>query len=65
VNGDPRRLGGYGSYGESVFVRDGDVYVAGYENGGDWSRNRAMLWVNGDPQELGGIPSSAYSVFVK
>lgn len=45
---------------ESVFVYDGDVYIAGYE-----STSFTRLWKNSDPQELEGQPGHIYSVTVK
>jgi len=61
-NGTPQQLNGASddSYALSVFVSDGDVYVAGFDNG------LAALWKNGARQQLGtiGIWSEALSVFV-
>jgi len=48
-----------GSEGNSVFVYDGDVYVAG-EN---WDTSKALLWVNGTATTLA-TNGVAYSVFV-
>jgi len=50
----------------SVFVSDGDVYVAGYEKSDDGQNNIAVLWKNGSPQYLsdGTRNANASSVFV-
>ncbi len=60
------------SFGEDIFISNGDVYVAGYEilkNNYNQEYNRAVLWKNGKRQQdlstsEAGLNAEARSVFV-
>ena len=62
VNGEPQTLG-YGA-AFSVYVSDGDVFVAGNVWDSDKEVIRATLWKNGIAQTLSYIDSRAFSVVV-
>ena len=70
-NGVAQQVGGENTLARSIFVSDGDVYMAGSEYFLDTGTSFAVVWKNGVPQRLGssnGVYTSdflgAHSVFV-
>jgi len=67
-NGNAVTLSALNSEAKSVFVHNGDVYVAGFiysdPDNPDSTETRAILWKNGIAETLSDIDSDAQSVFV-
>jgi hypothetical protein len=58
----PLSDGSKDSYANSVYVRNGDVYVAGYEEGGrPFYSGIAKYWKNGTPFNLTGQPPNVFT----